>query len=406
MRNISLSNNTIQRRISDMSMDVKEQILSEIKASPFFPCKLVSPPIELKTTTKGKYVMEMISSFFESNGLQWKNLCGVCTDGAPAILRSRSGFQTKVKELPPQAKGTHCIIHRFALATKTLPKPLQEVLDSLVTIVNDIKSSALNTRSDDERDKLELEPAMNMLRSLILEGYDHILDAHTSNSSRDNQGSFRSRKTNILEVATESTYLPIISLLRSVPIFEERREWLHSAIRAGSLEHTQEILLATSDSFDDTLRDSSPPSLPTSPSLSNSPEDVKIDLHHQDWIPMELNSSEKFSSFLGPPALAVAKNRRSRCSMHIAVLCQQLEIARFIAHHFPQTLHVGDNLERTPLHYAMGIPSVDTFSQILIQAGAKRIVKDLTCVSQLSFTEREATELLLHQQVRDTKARR
>ncbi|KAG8236590.1 hypothetical protein J437_LFUL016942 [Ladona fulva] len=106
----------------------------------------INSPSELKTTTKGKDFMEMISTFFESNGLQCKNLCGVCTDGAPAMLGSRSGFQTKVKELAPQAKGMHCIIHRFALATKTLPKPLQEVLDSLVTIVNYIKSSALNTR--------------------------------------------------------------------------------------------------------------------------------------------------------------------------------------------------------------------------------------------------------------------
>ncbi|KAG8234627.1 hypothetical protein J437_LFUL014203 [Ladona fulva] len=88
--------------------------------------------------------MEMISSFFESgNGLQWKNLCGVCTDEAPAMLGSRSGFQTKVKELAPQAKGMHCIVHRFALATKT--SKTFEVLYSLVTIVNYIKSSALNT---------------------------------------------------------------------------------------------------------------------------------------------------------------------------------------------------------------------------------------------------------------------
>ena len=173
MRNISLSNNTIQRRISDMSIDVMEQILSEIKASPVFSFQLdestdVSSCSQLlvfvryihledikeeflfcralKTTTKGEDVMEMISSFFESNDLQWKNLCGVCTDGAPAMLGSRSGFQSKVKELAPQAKGLHCMIHLSALATKTLPKPLQEVLDSLVTIVNYMKSSALNTR--------------------------------------------------------------------------------------------------------------------------------------------------------------------------------------------------------------------------------------------------------------------
>ena len=36
MRNISMSDNTIQRRISDMSADVMEQILTEIKASPLF----------------------------------------------------------------------------------------------------------------------------------------------------------------------------------------------------------------------------------------------------------------------------------------------------------------------------------------------------------------------------------
>ena len=36
MQQVSLSNNTIQRRISIMSMDVKEQVLTEFKASPLF----------------------------------------------------------------------------------------------------------------------------------------------------------------------------------------------------------------------------------------------------------------------------------------------------------------------------------------------------------------------------------
>ena len=40
MRYISLSKNTIQRRISGMSMDVMEQILSEIKVSPVFSFQL------------------------------------------------------------------------------------------------------------------------------------------------------------------------------------------------------------------------------------------------------------------------------------------------------------------------------------------------------------------------------
>ena len=37
-------------------------------------------------------------------------------DLEPAMLGLRSRFQTKVKAKSPQAKGFHCIIHRYALA--------------------------------------------------------------------------------------------------------------------------------------------------------------------------------------------------------------------------------------------------------------------------------------------------
>ncbi|GFU05400.1 uncharacterized protein NPIL_65001 [Nephila pilipes] len=42
------------------------------------------------------------------------------------------------------------MIHQFAHASKTLQKPLQEVLGSLVTIVNYIKSSVCNTHLFEE----------------------------------------------------------------------------------------------------------------------------------------------------------------------------------------------------------------------------------------------------------------
>ncbi|XP_068219230.1 protein FAM200C-like [Palaemon carinicauda] len=102
--------------------------------------------IELETTTKADDVMEKVSSFFQEEYLQWENVCGVCTDGAPAMLGSKSGFQSRVKKLAPQAKGIHCMIHRYALASKTLPASLQEVLESVIKIVNYIKTKALNTR--------------------------------------------------------------------------------------------------------------------------------------------------------------------------------------------------------------------------------------------------------------------
>ena len=83
----------------------------------------------LKTITKNEDVMEKISTFFDTEGLQWNKLCGICTDGAPAMLGFRLGFQTKVKAKSPQAKGFHCIIHRYALACKTLAISLKKMLN-------------------------------------------------------------------------------------------------------------------------------------------------------------------------------------------------------------------------------------------------------------------------------------
>ena len=131
-----------------MSMDMKEQVSTEIKASPLFSFQLdestdVSSCSQLlvfvryinsgdikdeflfcnalETTTKADDVMGKVSTDLQGGDLQWENVCVVCTDRAPAMLGSKSGFQSRVKKLVPQAKGIYCMIHRYALASKTLP---------------------------------------------------------------------------------------------------------------------------------------------------------------------------------------------------------------------------------------------------------------------------------------------
>lgn len=174
LNNISLSDNTVQRRISDMAQDIKEQVISEIKLGlglftlqldettdvancsqllvfvryvrdnnfkeEFLFCQ------DLEATTTGEDVFNMVNSFFEIHGLEWKNLCGCTTDGAPAMIGCRSGFQSKVIEKNSSAKNLHCMLHRQALASKTLPSELKEILNKTIKMVNFIKSSALNTR--------------------------------------------------------------------------------------------------------------------------------------------------------------------------------------------------------------------------------------------------------------------
>ena len=88
----------------------------------------------------------MRSLFFEREGLSWNNVCECTTDGAPAMLGRQSGFRGKVAESNPKTRHLHCMLHRYALASKTLPPGLRLVLDDVVHMVNSIKSSGLNTR--------------------------------------------------------------------------------------------------------------------------------------------------------------------------------------------------------------------------------------------------------------------
>lgn len=90
--------------------------------------------------------MQIISNYFENHDLKWEKLVGFCTDGAPAMLGCRSSLATLVKEKNPSTLTTHCVIHRQALATKTLPEELANVLKLSIKLVNFVKSKALNTR--------------------------------------------------------------------------------------------------------------------------------------------------------------------------------------------------------------------------------------------------------------------
>lgn len=61
------------------------------------------------------------------------------------MLWSQSGLATLVKQKYPTTLTMHCIIHRQALATKTLPKDLDFAIKVTTLLLNPIKNSALNT---------------------------------------------------------------------------------------------------------------------------------------------------------------------------------------------------------------------------------------------------------------------
>ena len=74
----------------------------------------------LTSRTTAHDVLKVVSDFFTTEGLSWENVVGICIDGAPAMLGSRSGFLKLAKKHNPNIVGIHCMIHRQALASKTI----------------------------------------------------------------------------------------------------------------------------------------------------------------------------------------------------------------------------------------------------------------------------------------------
>ncbi|XP_072949091.1 uncharacterized protein [Epargyreus clarus] len=128
----------------------------------------------------------------------------------------------------------------------------------------------------------------------------------------------------ITDVVTQRGDSDMSNLLASIPAFEESRESLHDAIRRGDLQSVQDSVAAE-----------------------------------------------------GGKTLACGQNAYGRTSLHVAVLAEHEDIVAHLAETCPELLRIGDNLERSPLHYAMGVDKIESLSRILIRAGAKRVLKDL-----------------------------
>ena len=100
----------------------------------------------METTSKAADVFQVLIGFFDKTKLSWSKLVEVCTDDALAMISANSGLVSLVKRKNPAIQGTHCMVHKAALVSKTIPKRLQEYLSVVIKVVNYVKSSALNTR--------------------------------------------------------------------------------------------------------------------------------------------------------------------------------------------------------------------------------------------------------------------
>ena len=149
LNNVSLSNNTIQRRVTKMSTDINQQVLKEVQSSKY------GFAIQLDETTNGLNCAQFLvlvrnatkdsieSELLLSNELRTTTRKERVFD---LVNNLKKKFQAREKALYPSFIFVHCFIHRFALAAKLIPPNLKTSLNVVVKMVNCIKTSALNSR--------------------------------------------------------------------------------------------------------------------------------------------------------------------------------------------------------------------------------------------------------------------
>lgn len=176
LKTVSLSNDTMQRRIFDLSDDVESQLVNKIKDSKFFAIQMDESTdvsnkaillcyvryieqeiedvkeellccLELKSFTTSAEIFDAINNYLCCKEIPWKKCIGLCTDGAASMTGKHSGVLAKIRSVASENMiFTHCFIHREHLAAKKLSTQLNDALTQAVKIVNFIRASALNSR--------------------------------------------------------------------------------------------------------------------------------------------------------------------------------------------------------------------------------------------------------------------
>lgn len=173
IQKVPLSNNTVKRRIDDMSSNIEETLILQLQECTYFALQidestdvtnmaqllvfvrfdyhedireefLFCKPLESNTTAEN--IFNVIDPYLSKVGIPWQKCVGICTDGARAMYGHLTGLAAKVQKVAPECQSTHCIIHREALVSKDMPESLRTVLTDAVKVINFIKARALNSR--------------------------------------------------------------------------------------------------------------------------------------------------------------------------------------------------------------------------------------------------------------------
>ena len=147
IKSVSLSSNTVSRRIEDIASNMEKQLVSRLRDCDtgfaillvfvWYPFNkgieqdsLLCKSLELHNT--GNNIFNVIDDYIKAQSIDWEKCISVCSDGAKAMTGKLNGAVTRIKNASKNCKSVHCIIHRYALVTKNMSPPLKKVLDEAV----------------------------------------------------------------------------------------------------------------------------------------------------------------------------------------------------------------------------------------------------------------------------------
>uniref|UniRef100_A0A672PL12 HAT C-terminal dimerisation domain-containing protein n=1 Tax=Sinocyclocheilus grahami TaxID=75366 RepID=A0A672PL12_SINGR len=144
IKSLQLSNDTVTRRISEMSENLTEQLKTKLAtASAHSLAADESTDIGDVAQFCIWDIHRALSEACKDMNIPASSVVSITTDGAPSMTGKHKSLVAEMRKLCPDLLAFHCIVHQQALCSKLVDGYFVEVMDTVVKVVNLIRARPL-----------------------------------------------------------------------------------------------------------------------------------------------------------------------------------------------------------------------------------------------------------------------
>ncbi|XP_050994546.1 general transcription factor II-I repeat domain-containing protein 2A-like [Labeo rohita] len=175
IKSLQLSNDTVTRRISEISENLTEQLKTKlttasalslaadestdigdvaqlciwvrcVNSETFEGTEDLFALKSLHERTRGEDIHRALSAACKDMNIPASSVVSITTDGAPSMTGKHKGLVAEMRKISPDLLAFHCIVHQQALCSKLVDGYFVEVMDTVVKVVNFIRARPLMHR--------------------------------------------------------------------------------------------------------------------------------------------------------------------------------------------------------------------------------------------------------------------